>query len=118
MIEAKDEDDSAEAEAAKRKKTPEVAAAARESRGSLLLRAAVGAVETDGADAEEAEKVIILISKIIRLIFLHASFSVPRFSRAGSSRCEAPWRAARSRGSPRPTRPAAASATAAGRTIA
>jgi len=54
---AKDEDDSAEAEAAKRKKTPEVAAAARESRGSLLLRAAVGAVETDGADAEEAEKV-------------------------------------------------------------
>ena len=60
MIKAKDEDDSAEAEAAKRKKTPEVAAAAaRESRGSLLLRAAVGAVETDGAEAEEAEKVMI-----------------------------------------------------------
>ena len=114
MIKAKDEDDSAEAEAAKRKKTPEVAA--RESRGSLLLRAAVGAVETDGAEAEEAEKVIIY--KIIRILFLHASFSVPRCSRAGSSRCAAPWRAARSRGSPRPTRPAAASATAAGRTMA
>ena len=52
MIQAKDEEDSA---AAKRKKTPEVA---RESSGgagrsSLLLRAAVGAVEADGAEAAE-----------------------------------------------------------------
>ena len=49
MIQAKDEEDSA---VAKRKKTPEVA---RESSGrsSLLLRAAVGAVEADGAEAAE-----------------------------------------------------------------
>ena len=115
MIQAKDEEDSA---VAKRKKTPEVA---RESSGaagrsSLLLRAAVGAVETDGAEAEEAEKVIIY--KIISILFLHASFLFSRFSRAGSSRCAAPWRGARSRGSPRPTLPAAASATTAGRTMA
>ena len=52
LIQAKDEEDSA---VAKRKKTPEVA---RESSGgagrsSLLLRAAVGAVEADGAEAAE-----------------------------------------------------------------
>ena len=57
MIQAKDEEDSSVAAVPKKMKTPEVAressSGAGASRSSLLLRAAVGAVEADEAGAAE-----------------------------------------------------------------
>ena len=57
LIQAKDEEDSSMAAVPKKMKTPEVAressSGAGASRSSLLLRAAVGAVEADEAGAAE-----------------------------------------------------------------